>query len=66
MPTTIPMPTATLKPHMELQRETESERRARENRSLEVAREMLNNGCSINAVIRYTGLNEEQIRQMSL
>lgn len=45
-------------------RETPRERRERERRSLQVARQMLANGCAANAVERYTGLSEEALRQL--
>ena len=42
--------------------ESPAERQRRERHSIQVARQMLANGCSANDVIRHTGLKEEQLR----
>lgn len=44
--------------------ESPAQRRDRESRSVQVARQMLQNGCSVNAVTRYTKLSEEQLRAL--
>ncbi len=44
--------------------ETVAERRQREARALQVARQMLQNGCCANTIVRYTGLREEMLRQL--
>lgn len=44
-------------------RETPTERSAREARALTVARDMLRNGCCVNTVARYTGLDEASVRR---
>lgn len=44
--------------------ESPAERQRRERRSIQVARQMLANGCSANDVIRHTGLKEEQLRKV--
>jgi len=45
-------------------RETTNERRDREQKSLKVAAQMLENGCCSNTVARYTGLSEEVLRKL--
>ncbi len=42
--------------------ESPAERQRRERQSIQVARQMLANGCSSNDVVRHTGLKEEQLR----
>ncbi len=42
--------------------ESSSERQRRERQSIQVARQMLANGCSDDYIIRHTGLKEEQLR----
>ena len=44
--------------------ESPTQRSSRVTRSIQVARQMLSNGCSTNAVVRYTGLTEEQLRAL--
>ena len=46
--------------------ETPSERHLREQRSLQVARQMMSNGCCANTVMRYTGLSDEQLHKLYL
>jgi hypothetical protein len=45
-------------------RETTTERQEREQKSLKVAAQMLENGCCSNTVARYTGLSEETLRRL--
>ena len=42
--------------------EDKAQRQHRVSRSIQVARQMLQNGCSTNAVTRYTGLTEDELR----
>ena len=44
--------------------EDHAQRRDRVTRSRQVARQMIQNGCSANAVVRYTGLKEEELRSL--
>lgn len=59
-----PSPSALLHQRLTTPRESREELRAREARSLTVARQMLSNGCSANAVTRYTGLPEAKLRSL--
>jgi len=45
-------------------RETTTERRDRQKKSLKVAAQMLENGCCSNTVARYTGLSEETLKEL--
>lgn len=45
-------------------RETQAQRQERERRSMEVASQMLRNGCCSNTVARYTGLTEAKLREV--
>ena len=56
--------TALLNQRLSTPRETTIERRAREQKSLKVAAQMLENGCCSNTVARYTGLSEATLRQL--
>jgi len=56
--------TALLNQRLTTPRETNSERLAREKKSLKVAAEMLENGCCANTVARYTGLSDEILRKL--
>lgn len=44
--------------------ETPADRERRVRASVEVAREMLRNGCSSNTITRYTGLREEELSRL--
>lgn len=57
---------ALLSQRLQTPAESPDQRRARETRSVQVARQMLSNGCSANAVTRYTGLKEEQLRALEV
>ena len=57
-------PTPILDQKLFTPRETPADRRRREARSMQVARQMLNNGCCTNTVSRYTGLGEEALRAL--
>ena len=58
------MNTPLLQQRLNAPRETAAQRTERERRSLEVAAQMLGNGCCANTVTRYTGLSEAKLRQL--
>jgi len=57
-------PSALLQQKISSTRETVVQQRERERKSMEVASQMLRNGCCANTVSRYTGLPEDTLRQI--
>lgn len=59
-----PSSSALLNQRLTTPRETTIQRRVRENKSLTVAKQMLQNGCCSNTVARYTGLSEAILKEL--
>ena len=47
-------------------RESIAQRQERVGRSLQVARQMMSNGCCANTVARYTGLSDAQLSGLAI
>ena len=61
--TTTPRP-ALLAQRLNIPTENQEQQRRRRQAALQVAQQMIRNGCCSNSVSRYTGLREEEISQL--